>query len=745
MFEVREKPAKAKDPELVDEDLAKESPKEEEKRRHLVLMDMLDDESQRQGEERLQMQVDDDYHHHLQWRPEDAEALMQRGQAPLVFNEGRQSIDWVTGMEKRMRKDYKVLPREEGDESGAELKTKLVKYTDDVNLTHWHRSKAFKQAVISGLGWLEEGINPDPEQEMIFAGSEDWRNVVRDSRAKEFDLMDARYLFRRKVTDLDYAMALLPRGKEHLKASAQEFGEEDGESNIWYLGERLTGASETEWRDTSSKFGDRSAYVGRNGYYDSGRRQSVELLECWYRVPEAVKVFGDGPLRGKILNPADPLHRQAMVEKLPMYEAVKMRMRVMVATKHAPLWDGPSPFRHNKFLLVPVWGYRRGRDGLAYGLWRGMRDIQDDLNKRRSKALFALSANRIVMDDGAVDDVEELRQEAASPDAVIVKKANKELRFEKLPGDFQGNLELAAQDAQIMRNVAGVTEENLGRDTNAMSGKAIIAKQDQGSLATSELFDNLMLAIKLAGQLRLSHIEQFWTEAKAVRIAGENKPIEWVKINQVDPVTGEVLNDITARQADFIVDTQDYRASLAEAALEQMFELLGKIATFAPQVVLSVLDLLVESADIKNKDEWVARIRKINGQRDPSRAPTPEEQQAEQANAQKQAEQDALNTRMLTAKVSETEAKASKMTAEEVLRRVETMFAALQAAQVVATVPGVTPAADEIAKSAGLQDKNPGQIPVPEQQPMAPVPDMASGLDGVNGGIETMTGADNLT
>lgn len=744
MFEVREKAQKAKEPELVDQELAKESPTEEQQRRHGVLMEMLEDESQRQGEERLQMQVDDDYHHHLQWRPEDAEALMQRGQAPLVFNEGRQSIDWVTGMEKRMRKDYKVLPREEGDEAGAELKTKLVKYTDDVNLTHWHRSKAFKQAVISGLGWLEEGINPDPEQEMIFAGSEDWRNVVRDSRAKEFDLLDARYLFRRKVTDLDYAMALLPKGKEHLKASAQEFGEEDGESNIWYLGERLTGASETEWRDTSSKFGDRSAYVGRNGYYDSGRRQSVELLECWYRVPEAVKVFGDGPLRGKILNPADPLHRQALLERLPMYEAVKMRMRVMIATKHAPLWDGPSPFRHNKFLLVPVWGYRRGRDGLAYGLWRGMRDIQDDLNKRRSKALFALSANRIVMDEGAVDDVEEMRQEAASPDAVIVKKANKELRFEKLPGDFQGNLELAAQDAQIMRNVAGVTEENLGRDTNAMSGKAIIAKQDQGSLATSELFDNLMLAIKLAGQLRLSHIEQFWTEAKAIRIAGENKPIEWVKINQADPDTGAIINDITARQADFIVDTQDYRASLAEAALEQMFELLGKIATFAPQVVLSVLDLLVESADIKNKDEWVARIRKINGQRDPSRAPTPEEQQAEQANAQKQAEQDALNTRMLTAKVEETEAKTSKMTAEEVLRRVETMFAALQAAQVVATVPGVTPAADEIAKSAGLQDQNPGGIPVPEQQPMAPVPDMASGLDGVKGGIETPTGADNL-
>lgn len=709
MFEARKNTPR--DTQNDGEEVKPPSGDEVKERRHGVLMSLLKDESELQAEERMQMAIDEDYYDHLQWRPEDAEALMERGQAPVVFNESRQTIDWITGMEKRMRKDYKILPREEGDEKAAEVKTKCVKYTDDVNMTHWHRSRAFKQTATAGLGWLEEGVNPDPEAERIFSGTEDWRNVIRDSRARELDMADARYLFRRKVTDLDYACALLPDQEEYLYSNARLYTDDTDGDDVWYLGERLTGASETEWR-TNSRFGDRSAYVKRTGHHDHGRRQSVELLECWYRVPESVKVFNEGPLQGQIFDEKDPEHVNSAIG-VQMYSAVKMRMRVMIATKERCLWDGPSPFKHQKFLLVPIWGYRRARDGQVYGPMRGMRDIQDDLNKRRSKALFALSSNRIVVDEGAVEDIEELRAEAARPDAIIVKKRNSQLKFEKNVGDFQGNMELAAQDSQIMRNVGGVTNENLGRDTNAQSGIAIERKQDQGSLTTAELFDNLLLAIKLAGQLRLSHIEQFWTEAKAIRILGDNQPIEWLKINQRDPATGVILNDITATQADFIVDTQDYRASLAQAALDQMFELLGKIATFAPQVVLSVLDLLVESADIKNKDEWVARIRKINGQRDPTKALSPEEKEQEAANQQKTAEREELDFRMMKAKVAELESKAKLADSDWVLKRMDTMFQAIQAAGLLGQQPGLAGAADEMTRSAGMEDSAAGGIVQP--------------------------------
>jgi hypothetical protein len=741
--------------------------------RHATLLQCLRDERDLQGEERIQMAIDNDYYDHLQWRVEDAQVLMDRGQAPLVFNESRQTIDWVCGVQKRMRMDEKILPREEADQQSAEIKSKVFKYVSDANLAQWHESRAYKQSVMGGLGWLEEGINTDPGEVMIFSGSEDWRNVYRDSRSRLFDLKDARYLFRRKQTDLDYALALLPHAKQHLVQQAGISDVEHGAANgddVWYLGERLTGSTDMTGTGGSlaRQFQDRSAYIGGSQMQDRGRRLSVNLLECWYRVPEAIQVFASGPLRGKEFDPKNAGHVQLQDDRWKMYGAVTQRMRVMIATEAAPLWDGKSPLKHQNFLLVPIWGYRRGRDGQCYGLMRGMRDINDDINKRASKALHAASSNRMAFESGAFKDPEVARNEAARPDMALEVKRLDMVRFEKPQADMAMNFELLSFDREMLRNAGGVTDANLGRDSKAVSGKAIGLQQDQGSLATSELPDNLRLAKQLAGRLRLSHIEQFMTEKQVVRIVGEGQPVQWVTVNDVQE-DGTVLNDIAGNEADYIIGERDYRETYAQAAMEQMMELLGQIAGYAPQVVMNVLDLVVDNAEIKNKDEWVARIRKLNGQRDPTKAPTPEEQQAMQKGEAEAEAQKKLQMDTLQAGLDKLRAEVGKLDTESLLKRVESMYSALQAAQIVAINPTVAPVADTIAAGAGFKDQAgqdpnlpqpaaPAQ-PAPMQQPaeampqqgqgMDPAitpqepPDSATGLEGMQQGIETPTGADN--
>jgi hypothetical protein len=739
-------------------------------KRHATLMTTLRDERDLQGEERLQMAIDHDYYDHLQWREEDAQLLMDRGQAPLVFNESRQTIDWVSGMQKRMRMDETVLPREEADQTSAEIKSKVFKYISDANLAQWHESKSYKQMVIGGLGWLEEGINTDPGATVVYSGSEDWRNVYRDSRSRAFDLKDARYMFRRKQTDLDYAIALLPDARQHLVQQAGISDVEHGAANgddVWYLGERLTGSTDMVGGSSlGHQFRDRSAYIGGSEVKDSGRRLSVNLIEAWYRVPEAIKVFASGPQRGKEFNPKNPGHIQLETDRWKMYSAVTQRMRVMIATEAAPLWDGKSPLRHQNFLLVPIWGYRRGRDGMCYGLMRGMRDINDDINKRASKAIYAASSNRMVYKKGAFKDIELARQEAARPDMALEVDHLENVKFEKPTADMAMNFELLSFDREMLRNVGGVTDANLGRDSNAISGKAIGLQQDQGSLTTSELPDNLRLAKQLAGKLRLSHIEQFMTEKQVIRIVGEGQPIEWVTVNDQQE-DGTTLNDIANSECDYIIGERDYRETYAQAALEQMMELLGKIATYAPQVVMNVLDLVIDSAEIKNKDEWVARIRKLNGQRDPTKAPTPEETALMQKDNADSARAKEIQLETLQAGLDKLRGEVSKLDTESMLKRVESMFSALQAAQVVAMNPTVAPIADTIAQGAGFKDQA-GQDPnipqpaapvapqvelVPPQDPMqqgmdptmteqAP-PDSATGLAGMQQGMQTPTGADN--
>lgn len=708
------------------------------RRRHGVLMDYLADEKEGQAEERFQMAVDEDFNDHLQWTSEDAQLLIERGQAPLVYNEGRLTVEWLKGTEKRTRIDYKILPRSEDDETGAEVKTKVFKYVDDVNLGAFHRSAAFASMVTAGVGYLEEGINIEPGEEIIYAGSAPWRDVYRDRRSRNIDYnKDGRYLFRMRRLDLDYAVALLPKCRDQLERAADSTRAVEDE--VWYLGERLTSAHDLDYSanlPTSQR--ERRAFIG-SAYADSGRKSSVELIEAWYKVPESVKFFQDGPHKGKVFDENSPQHAQAAQDGWRLYESVAWRMRVMICTLDDPLWDGPSPFKHQKFPIIPVFCYRRARDGMAYGVWRGMRDPQYDLNKRMSKALWAASSNRVVADDDAVEDVDEAREEIARPDAWIKKKRGAELRIENNGPDLQASLELANQDRTMIRTVGGVTSENLGHDTNAISGKAVLAKQDQGSMTTAEIFDNFRLGYQLAGRLRLSHIEQYKTEREVIRIVGQNRPIEWVTINDFDPETGQWKNDITEREADFIVSEQDYRASLQQAAAETMGEIFSKVAPYAPQAIVNVLDLWVDLMDVPNKEEFVSRIRKLNGQRDPSKRPTPEEMQAQQQAEAKAAAADQLQQDTQRKAFEELIAKIEKLAAETADIRTTTLYQSLQAAQIVATTPGVAPVADTIAKGAGFQDQggdDPNIVQPSQAIPMAP-PHQLMQADGAARGIET--------
>ena len=181
---------------------------EKSRRLHAKLMNWFLQERDKQGPNRVEMAIDEDFYDGLQWSDEDAEELMSRGQAPLVYNQVKPTINWLLGTERRTRVDGKVLPREESDEEGAETKTKLLKYLSDVNHTPFKRSEWWKSAIVAGLGWMEDSISKDPTQELLNCRYVNWRNMYHDSNAVEMDLSDARYVARWSFLDLEVAEAL---------------------------------------------------------------------------------------------------------------------------------------------------------------------------------------------------------------------------------------------------------------------------------------------------------------------------------------------------------------------------------------------------------------------------------------------------------------------------------------------------------------------------------------------------------
>lgn len=648
------------------------------------------------SENRHEQAIDDDFVDGLQWSEEDARILEERFQQPLVFNEIKPAVEWVIGTEKRTRVDWNVLPREDDDRDQAEIKTKLIKYISDVNKAEFKRSASFADAVGSGVGWLEVGIRLDSEDEPIFIKHETWRNVWLDHMSVEPDITDARYLFRSKVIDLDIAKSMFPERAEALRHSAEALN-------------RLPYITEDDFYDSQLYYNSNSSPTIRIDEAlgsTTGRREVVRLIECWYREPTQVQVMrGPYMFNGKEYDQANMDMRTSVDGGYSsLFDAVRMKVKIAIFIEGGIfLQDMISPFKHNRFPFIPTYAYRRKRDNQPYGIVRNARDPQQDLNKRRSKALFLLSVNRTIMDKGAVPDLDEFEEEVARPNAIIEKEPGFELKIETNIQLAEEHIMLANQDGEYIRQSSGVTGENLGLETNAQSGKAILARQNQGTVVTASLFDNQRLAVQVSGEIILSLIEQFYTDEKVIRIVGDRGQQEFIKLNDIDQETGETLNDITKSQADFKVSEQDYRESLRTAMFEQMMDMISKLDS---ETALSLLDMVFEFSDLPGKDEMVQRIRKLNGQPDPKDPEADKQAQLlEQQQAQQQQQQNELALREAMAKIRSLEAKASTDEAKSDEIKMESILKALEAAIQTIQAPAAAVVAQDLIDSTQTEQE----------------------------------------
>lgn len=614
---------------------------------HMQLLGIYEEELDRQAENRVDMAIDADFYDNIQWRPEDAQTLRDRGQVPLQYNVISTAINWVLGTEKRGRTDYKILPRRKDSAKPAERKTQLMKYLSDVNMTPFRRSSAFEDAVKVGIGWMESAVQSDLDGEPVTMRYESWRNMLWDSACSK-DMEDCRYQIRSKWLDLDVAEAIFPDRVGTLRRSA-------GGNNSFGI-DRLGDEAMDSVEDNINGYSSARATI------DGVKRDRVRVIEFWFKKPVKVMTLKGGEYSGEIYDESDPA--PSHVDSIQRGEAVPalrtmLRVHVALMCDVGMLYYDVSPYRHNDFPFTPIWCYRRDRDGMPYGMIRGLRDIQEDINKRASKALHILSTNKVIMEEGALPEdmsMDEFEEEVSRPDAILVKRKGYELTLNAERELAPAHLELMSRGMQMIQSVSGITDENLGRQTNASSGLAIGRRQEQGAMATAGVFDNLRMAVQLHGQKELSLIEQYFSEKKQFRITNMRGTPEYVDIND-----GLPENDIVRSRADFIISDQDWRASVRQAQTEELFALLQQLAPVAPQIALVMLDLIVEGMDIASRDEIVKRIRQVTGMRDPDQEElTPEEQAEQDAKDQAAAQQQELQMRAAMADIAVKEAKAGR-------------------------------------------------------------------------------------
>ena len=153
-----------------------------------------------------------------------------------------------------------------------------------------------------------------------------------------------------------------------------------------------------------------------------------------------------------------------------------------------------------------------------------------------------------------------------------------------------------------IKSTTGIYDASLGARGNETSGKAIIARQRQGDVATFIFTDNQVRAIKYTGKILVDLIPKIYDTERVVRLMGDdlrksigqNPAVKvddsgmsaWAKINVLDPVTGNVVaNDLSVGRYDVVVDAgPGYQTKRIEAA-DGMIQLSQAAPQFAPILI----------------------------------------------------------------------------------------------------------------------------------------------------------------
>lgn len=165
-------------------------------------------------------------------------------------------------------------------------------------------------------------------------------------------------------------------------------------------------------------------------------------------------------------------------------------------------------------------------------------------------------------------------------------------------------IQMAAQD---LEETTGIHREGLGQQTNAQSGKAILARQRRGDVGTYVYTDNLERALTYCGKQLIDLIPRIYDTERMVRIIGVDGTEDFVPINATNPATGHKMNDLSVGAYDVAAEIGPSYATRREEERDSMFNFFQA----APQAAQNAGDLFAEAMDWPDAEKIAKRLRKM--------------------------------------------------------------------------------------------------------------------------------------
>jgi len=510
-----------------------------------------------QSDWRVRNELNYSYYDGDQYTDAENTALERRGQQATVLNICRQTIDMIMAMEAQRRVEVNIAPREVSDEPMAEVLNGLLKQVSDVASRPYEEAQGFRQALTGGLGVMEVYPYQDDNNEwQIDVSQEPWEDFYVDPFSRKPDWSDARYVIKRVWMPLENARARWPKmadmvdqlWQQHLDISEETFA---GQEN----------AAQTAAQTESSV----SSFDVKN--------RRIAIHEVYYSLP-----VGTSRKRRKI-------HHVIHTDQ--------------IFFKGDPDDDSLNTFPYrgaNIYPYIPIIALTK-RDGTYQGVVDLIRSIQDSVNKLNSKDIWNMSSNQIIMEEGATDDPEQARRQAARPDGVItVSDGSLQAGRFQMRDNLRESANLHGREQALLghaQRITGVNDATLGLGgTNARTASQESSRLLQGAALQTSLLENFFMAKRRTTEVVLRMIGAFFTDKRIARVQLPNGADDFVELNtepfnkigdilRFDVVLREVPTFTTVRQENLKAITEVAKANIlpleiAGKAILELMELPNK-------------------------------------------------------------------------------------------------------------------------------------------------------------------------
>jgi len=678
-------------------------------------------ELSQQSNWRRESMIDEDYYDGNQYSAEALQDLEDIGIKPVVMNLIGPTIDVCLGMEAKQRSDWTVKAADDPTWDDVALAIAAKMHTAERLSKADHAcSEAIKRIFKGGLSFVEVQRETDPHQYRYRVKHRDWREFGIDPYSQENDITDARYLKRSKFFDRVALEAMFPQHAKELSMIGPGWRGPGGgyDGREFQEPALLRRGHDGDWRDYS---------LVELEWIDSDRDRLM-LDEVWYKVWVRGEVLELADGSTMTFNPNSEIQAAAVERgRAVLSKRVWSEMRVAMFVGPLRLQDIPSPYAHRRFPYAPFWGMREGRTGVPYGLVRRMRPMQDEVNARNSKMLWALSARRVIATDDAVDNHDTVREEVARPDAYIRlgKQWNANSKF-----DVDSNVTISEQQYKILvdrvqriQDVAGVYQTTLGKkEAGADSGIAINSLIEQSSTTLAPMYENFRMGRTIVGELLMAMVVEDMKDMREVPVQVEGargkRVIVLNKPKKLDSGIEVLENDVQRAKLRLTLEDVPATATFRQQQFMRIAEMVQTLGKVDPASAAKFLDLLVEASDVPNKATFLDRVRELIGIAPDPSTMTDEQRAKYEAKAEQLAKQQALEERAMQAEVAGKEAKAAKDMAsveqmqaktDEVMQLVEARFQDLMA-KVAKTQADTAAVLQDIKMQAeaGLPDKTEG-------------------------------------